>query len=353
MKIQEIPTPALIIEKDAFESNFRTMADLLKRFPSMRLYPHYKSHKCLAIARRQMAEGAGGITCAKLSEAEDLVRGGIPVVVIANQITQPEKFPRLAAIAKAADVTVCVDDEENIAALGAAMSEAGAKLRVLVEFEVGLNRCGVGTREEFLSLVEAVERQPALVFDGIQAYAGQLSHEVDDAVRRSGIEAKERKVRELKAFVEAAGHPCRNVAGGSTGTVAEKPADTAYTQLQAGSYLLLDSTYTTLPLPFRQSLHVLTRVISVKSGRAVLDGGVKSFTMDQHAPVLPDLPGVRFDLNEEHVILFDPPETLKVNDLVRIVPGHCCTTMNANAVVFVVAGDEVVDRIAITARGES
>ena len=353
MKIQEIPTPALIIEKSAFESNFRTMAELLKRFPSMRLYPHYKSHKCLSIARRQMAEGAGGITCAKLSEAEDLVRGGIPVVVIANQITQMEKFPRLAAIAKAADVTVCVDDADNVAALGAAMSAAGAKLRVLVEFEVGLNRCGVNTREEVLALVEAVKREPSLVFDGIQAYAGQLSHETDDSARRNGIDAKERKVRELKAFIEAAGHPCRSVAGGSTGTVAEKPADTVYTQLQAGSYLMLDSTYTTLPLPFRQSLYLLTRVISVKPGRAVLDGGVKSFTMDQHAPLIPDLPGVRFDLNEEHVILFDPPAPLKVNDLVRIVPGHCCTTMNSNAVAFVVDGDEVVERIEITSRGES
>jgi len=353
MKTHEISTPALIIEKSSFERNFAVMDKLLKRFPSMRVYPHYKSHKSLAIAKRQMERGAGGITCAKLSEAEDLVGGGIPVVVIANQITQPEKFSRLVAIAKKADVTVCVDDAANVAELGRAMQAAGAKLRVLVEFEVGLNRCGVNTPEEFLRLVEAVKKQPAILFDGIQAYAGQLSHETDKELRRRGIDAKERKVRALKEYVEAAGHPCRNVAGGSTGTVAEKPSDTVYTQLQAGSYLLLDSTYTTLPLPFEQSLYVLTRVVSVKPGRAVLDGGVKSFTMDQHVPVLPELPGVRFELNEEHVIVLDPPPSLKVNDLVRIVPGHCCTTMNSNAVAYLVDGDEVVDKIVITARGES
>ena len=163
----------------------------------------------------------------------------------------------------------------------------------------------------------------------------------------------EETVRKLKEYVEENGLRVSNICGGSTGTAADKPADTVYTQLQAGSYLMLDSTYTTLPLPFRQSLYLLTRVISVKPGRAVLDGGVKSFTMDQHEPVIPDLPGVPFELNEEHVILRNPPATLKVNDLVRIAPGHCCTTMNSNAAAFVVDGEEVVDRIEITSRGES
>ncbi len=352
MKIANIETPVLVVDRPAFEENLRIMDGLLSKSP-MTLYPHYKSNKCLEIVRRQLAHGAGGITCAKVSEAEDLVAGGVRTVVLANQVVQPEKIARLMALAGKADLTVCVDDAANVAALARAAAAADVRLKVLVEFEVGLNRCGVATADEVIALVQAVARCPHLAFDGIQAYAGQLSHETDAAVRRTAVLETERRVRELKAAVEAAGFPCRHIAGGSTGTVADKPADTPYTQLQAGSYVFMDSTYAELALPFRPSLYLLTRVLSVRPGRVILDGGVKSFTMDQHAPVLPDLPGVRFELNEEHTILFSPGREMRLNDLVRLIPGHCCTTVNGHDRLLVVEGDAVVDEWRITSRGRA
>lgn len=350
MKISEICTPALAVDIRAFEENLRTMDGLLAGSP-MTLYPHYKSNKCLEIVKRQLAHGAGGITCAKVSEAEDLVDGGVKTVVLANQVVQPEKIARLAALARRADVTVCVDDAENVRALERAASAADASINVLVEFEVGLNRCGVETEEELVALARAVAACPHLGFEGIQAYAGQLSHEADSSARKSAVLDTERRVRVLKSAVEAAGFPCRHIAGGSTGTVADKPRDTPYTQLQAGSYVFMDSTYAELRLQFRQSLYLLTRVLSVRPGRVILDGGVKSLTMDQHAPVLPDLPGVKFELNEEHTILFDPGR--EVPDVVRIIPGHCCTTVNCHDLLYVVDGDDVVGQWPVTSRGRS
>ena len=352
MKIEEIGTPALAIDRQAFEANMEMMDRLLAKSP-MKLYPHYKSNKCLEIVKRQLAHGAGGITCAKLSEAEDLADGGVGVIVLANQVVQPEKVARLAMLARRADVTVCVDDADNVAALERAAAAVDARLRVLVELEVGLNRCGVDTDEEVLMLARAVAACPHLSFDGIQAYAGQLSHETDGAVRRAAVLDTEARVRRLKAAVEAAGIPCRSIAGGSTGTVADKPIDTPYTQLQAGSYVFMDSTYAELGIPFVQSLYILARVLSVRPGRVVLDGGVKSLTMDQHPPVFPDLPGVKFELNEEHTILFDPGRELRPNDIVRIVPGHCCTTVNCHDRLLVVDSGEVVDEWRITSRGRA
>ncbi len=365
MNISEIATPVLAVDRDAFERNLAVMDGLLAKSP-MKLYPHYKSNKCLEIAKTQIARGAGGITCAKVSEAEDLAEGGVKTIVLANQVVQPEKMTRVAALARRADVTVCVDDARNVAGIESAALAAGSRLRVLVEFEVGLNRCGVETEEEVIALARAVASCRHLSFDGIQAYAGQLSHETDAAKRRAAVLDTEARVRRLKAAVEAAGFPCRNVAGASTGTVADKPLDTPYTQLQAGSYVFMDSTYAELGLPFEQSLYVLTRVLSVRPGRVVLDGGVKSFTMDQHPPTLPDLPGVKFELNEEHTILFGDGLGLKPNDIVRIVPGHCCTTVNCNDWLYVMDGGafgdrtmrrgecgKVIDRWRITSRGKS
>ncbi len=352
MYISEIATPVLAVDRRVLERNLDAMDGLLAKLP-MKLYPHYKSNKCLEIAKMQLARGAGGITCAKVSEAEDLADGGVKTIVLANQVVQPEKLTRVAALARRADVTVCVDDAENVAALERAMAAADSRLRVLVEFEVGLNRCGVETEEEVIALARTVASCRHLSFDGIQAYAGQLSHETDAGKRRAAALEIEARVRRVKAAVEATGLPCRNVAGASTGTVADKGPDTPYTQLQAGSYVFMDSTYSELGLPFGQSLYILARVLSVRPRRVVLDGGVKSFTMDQHPPTLPDLPGVRFELNEEHTILFGDGLGLKPNDVVRIVPGHCCTTVNCHDWLYAVDGGEVIDRWRITSRGRS
>jgi D-serine deaminase-like pyridoxal phosphate-dependent protein len=177
MRIRDLPTPALIADRDAMEENMARMNALLdgKR---VRLRPHYKSNKCAAIARRQMELGAVGITCAKLSEAEDLVRNGIPDVLIANQVVEACKIERLAALAGRCRLTVCVDDPDNAGDLSRAAAGAGTTIHCLAEYDIGMDRCGVTDPAAYLALAREIAALPHLEYDGIQAYAGHVAHVV-------------------------------------------------------------------------------------------------------------------------------------------------------------------------------
>ena len=352
MTITELETPALLADQSIMEENAAVMKSITAG-SRMRLFPHYKSHKCPMIAKKQMELGAGGITCAKLGEADDLVREGIPTVVIANQVVQSEKLPLLASLARRAHLTVCADDEENILALERAMAEGGGVLHVLVEYEVGMRRCGAESFEEVLRLAQLIGTQPHLSFHGIQAYAGQLSHEEDGETRRREVLRIETEAARLKGYLEERGVLVPNVCGGSTGYAAEKPEDTVYTQLQAGSYLFMDSSYQRLNLPFRQALYVLTSVVSVKPDRVVVDCGVKTLTMDQHAPYFPAFPEAELSFSEEHTTIFTENSDLLPGDMLLCVPGHCCTTVNTFDRIHVIRGEDVLHVWPITSRGKA
>ncbi len=352
MQITELSTPALLLDQTVMEENASIMKGVLQG-TKMRLYPHYKSHKCPMIAKMQIDQGAAGITCAKLGEADDLVREGIQNVVIANQVVQQEKLPLLASLAKRAQLTVCVDDEENIRALEAAMAAEGGHLGILVEYEVGMRRCGVETFEEVLRLARIISTLPHLTFSGIQAYAGHISHEEDGEKRRRELLRIETEVARLKGYLEERGVPVFHVCGGSTGYCAEKPDDTVYTQLQAGSYLFMDSSYQALGLPFRQALYVLTSVVSVKPDRVVVDCGVKTLTMDQHAPFFPAFPDAELSFSEEHTTIFAENTELLPGDMLLCVPGHCCTTINTFDRIHLIQGEDVLHVWPITSRGKA
>ena len=352
MKISEIETPALIIEKRALESNLDKM-DKLMAESGMELWPHYKSTKCPEIAALQLKHGAKGLTCAKLSEAEDLFEHGIERIVIANQVVQKEKLPRLAALAAKADITVCADSAENLLQLEDAMAKKNAKVKIFIEYEVGMKRCGVESFEEFLSLAKLADSLPHLIFDGIQAYAGHISHEKDAAFRKSEVRRVEKLISELKAFTEGNGLKINNVCGGSTGFAADKSKDSVYTQAQYGSYLLMDASYEKLGLQFEKSLYLLATVISVKKDRFILDAGVKSITMDQYPAYVASYPDAELSFSEEHLAVMVPGCGLSLGDKVPIVPGHCCTIMNNHDKVYLVDGDEVEAIWHITARGKS
>ena len=175
MRVEQLQTPALILEKKIFERNIQAMQTLL-RDKTLQLRPHYKSHKCAAIARTQIQNGAKGMTCAKLSEAEDLADAGIEDILIANQIADPQKIRRAADLAGVCRLTVCVDNEENIHALSRAAKNAGTVIHCLIEYEIGMERCGVTDPEQVLKLAKCIASQPNLHFAGIQAYAGHASH---------------------------------------------------------------------------------------------------------------------------------------------------------------------------------
>ena len=352
MDTRSLSTPALLLDCAAMARN-AALLDTIRSGSSMALYPHYKSHKCPAIALWQLARGAAGITCAKLGEALDLAEAGVKNIVIANQIVQAEKLPRLAELAKCVRLTVCVDSAENVLALEQVMTEAGGTLYVLVEYEVGMRRCGAETHGEVLQLAKLISQQSHLRFEGIQAYAGHLAHECDAEKRHAEIRAIEADVAQLKRCLEENGIAVPHVGGGSTGTVGDKPKDTVYTQLQCGSYLFMDTSYQALELPFEQALTVLVTVLSVKDDRVVVDCGVKSMAMDQRPPVFPDFPDAELSFSEEHTTIFTKNSAFRPGDRIRYVPGHCCTTINTFSELHLTEGDEIAETFPIVSRGRA
>ena len=351
MRLEQIETPALIVDLDVMEQNMDTMDRLLKETP-MKLRPHYKSNKCPAIVHAQLARGAKGITCAKLSEAEDLILCGVEDVLIANQITHPAKLARLAYLAKCCRLTVCVDDAQNIDALQAACAMQDSVLHCLVEFDVGMDRCGVHTREECLALAQQIGRCENLRFDGIQAYAGNLAHENDTPRRKAESEKVELRMRELKAYLEENGVCVQEISGISTGTVAFHGADSVYTEVQAGSYLFGDMAYRAVGVDFRNSLFVLTSVMSTHENAVITDAGAKSIAVDQKTPAFLGYEQYRVEMSEEHCALYGDLD-LKVGDQLLLIPGHCCTTVNIYDYLYLVRGGKVVDRVPIEGRGKS
>ena len=352
MNIKELETPALVVDVDAMERNMARVDEILAG-TSMVLYPHYKSHKCPEIAKLQMQKDAGGITCAKLGEALDLCEAGIANIVIANQVVQKEKLPILADLANKCRLTVCVDNADNVLSLEKAMSDMVGTLYVLVEFDVGMNRCGVESFEDFLSIAKLIHAQSHLEFEGIQAYAGHLSHEEDAEKRYDEIQSIELTVSDLKCYCEDNGIPVKEVCGGSTGFAKDKPKSTVYTQAQFGSYLFMDRSFLPLKLDFEQALFVETTVVSAKSDRVVVDCGVKTMTMDQYAPYFENYPDARLSFSEEHTTIFIKNSGLQIGDRLRYIPGHCCTTINTFDKMAAVKGEDVLAIWDITSRGKA
>ncbi len=353
MRAEQLETPALVVDMDALEENNRAMRRLLEG-TGIALRPHYKSHKCPYLARLQIREGAKGITCAKLGEAEDLVLEGIEDILIANQIVDPAKIARLAVLAKRCRLAVCVDDTDNVRALSSAAEAVGAILHCLVEYDVGMRRCGARTNEAFLALAKAVEAAPGLQFEGIQAYAGNLSHEEDRAVRLREAEAVEGRLRGLVAFLAENGVIVREVSGVSTGTVEFKRRGSVYTEIQAGSYLFMDAAYARLDPGFRHALYVYATVVSTSGGRVVTDAGMKSCATDQGAPVYEAYPTAVVSMSEEHAA-FDaaPEEPCRIGQRLRAIPGHGCTTVNLYDKIHLMRGGVIEACVPVTSRGKS
>jgi len=350
--ISQLETPALILDLDIFAENLQAMDSLLKGSKA-KLRPHYKSHKCTYIAHRQIEAGAKGITCAKLGEAEDLAQSGIKDILIANQIVQKSKIVRLAQLAKTCKLTVCVDNADNIADLSRMASEAGSVIYCLVEFDIGMKRCGVSDFETFYRLAAKIDSAKNLVFEGIQAYAGHLSHETDDLFRAAEVEKLEIRVLDLKKYLLERKLPVREISGGSTGTVQQKAQNGVYTEIQAGSYIFMDQTYRGLDTVFKNGLFLVSTVISTHPDRFILDAGIKSCSPDQGMPGVMKYPDCEIAMNEEHAVVRANSHNAVLGESVLLVPGHCCSTINLYDQIYLVRGKEVVDRIKVTSRGKN
>ncbi len=349
-----IPTPALIIETEVLDRNLRLMSDFFAHRHA-KLRPHFKSHKCVSISRRQLEHGnAVGITCAKVSEAEVLAAGGIRDILIANQIVGRDKVERVVELARESRLAVAVDDESQVRQLSAALAGTRARVGVLVEVDVGLARCGVPPGERALQIARAAAAAPGVDFLGVQAYEGHCITVLDPEDRRRQVLASMQKAVDTRRLIEASGLPVRVLSGGGTGSYDITGLMDGVDEVQAGSYALMDHYYAKRRPEFAPALSVITTVISSNgSDHAVLDVGVKGVGTDLGPPVLADRPEdviSRFE-SEEHgsVKVGGPP--LNVGDRVRLIPSHGCTTCNLHRRLFAVRDGIVEDVWAIEGSG--
>ncbi|MCC7485498.1 MAG: DSD1 family PLP-dependent enzyme [Burkholderiales bacterium] len=360
MPLAEVDTPALVLDLDAFERNLDRMSASLAGV-NVRLRPHAKSHKCPQIALAQIARGAVGVCCQKTSEAEALVLGGVKDVLIANEVVGAAKLSRIAALAREARLSVCVDDAGNVAALDAAVGrEFGVRLDVLVEIDVGAHRCGVEPGEPAVELARAVAACRNLRFAGLQAYQGSAQHLRKVEERRAAIDGAVAAVRASVGGLRKAGIPCGKVTGAGTGTYAFEAASGIYDELQAGSYIFMDVDYgknewTESGIPrFEHSLFVWATVMSRPNAeRAVLDAGLKASSVDSGMPRVADDPAVEFvRISDEHGVLkLNGAKGYALGDKVKLIPGHCDPTVNLHDNYVCVRGGRVEAIWPITARG--
>jgi D-serine deaminase-like pyridoxal phosphate-dependent protein len=361
MSLDEVDTPALIVDLDAFERNLRRLADRVEG-ADVRLRPHAKTHKCPVIALKQIELGAVGVCCQKVSEAEAMVYGGVKDVLVTNEIVGRQKLRRLMGLAHSARIGVCADDPAQIADLEAAAAEAGFTLPVHVEVNMGGNRCGVEPGEPALRLARLIGDSPHLSFGGLQAYHGSAQHLRTWAERQQAIKAAVDKAALTRDLLSANGIACDNITGAGTGTFEFEAGSGVYTELQCGSYIFMDADYGRNLDPdgaptrsFEPSLFVWATVMSRPAEeRAIVDAGLKALGMDSGPPTVWDEPAAVYErASDEHGRLGITAATnrLKLGDKVRLVPGHCDPTVNLYDWYVAIRGERVEAVWPITARG--
>ena len=362
MHIDEVCTPALIVDLDAFESNVRELRGRLER-AGVRLRAHAKTHRSVDIARYQIEHGgACGICCQKVAEAEILVDGGINDVLVSNQVTDPGKIDRLAQLAGRARILVCVDDAANVSELSAAAARHGITLECLVEIECGAGRCGVAPGAGAVAIAQRIDESPGLTFAGLQAYQGAAQHIRDYAQRGQAIEIATAAARETVAALQAAGLDCGIVAGAGTGSYPFESASGIYNEMQCGSYIFMDADYQRVRgadgegiAEFANSLFVLSSVMSVaRPDYAVCDAGLKVMSAESGLPTVFGADDIEYiGISDEHGVLDDPANRLRLNDRVKLVPGHCDPTCNLHDWYVGIRGDRVECLWPVSARGKS
>ena len=358
MRLEEVDTPALILDLDAFESNVKRLAGAVAG--RVRVRAHAKTHKCPEIGKRQIAAGAVGLCCQKVSEAEAMVDGGIGDVLVSNEIVGASKLERLAVLAKRARLGVCVDNADNVRDLEAAMKKAGARIDVYIELEVGMRRCGVAAGAPALELAKAVVASPSLRFAGMHAYHGRAQHIRSLEERRAVIRNAALQVQNTKGMLKAAGIDCPVVTGAGSGTFMFEVEMGAWDEIQPGSYVFMDWDYArnewAAPMPrFEHSLFVLATVMSRPGPElAVVDAGLKASSMDSGMPGVWERPGLAYThASDEHGWVEIAPGAAApgLGDKLLLVPGHCDPTVNLYDWYVCVRGGVVEALWPITARG--
>jgi D-serine deaminase-like pyridoxal phosphate-dependent protein len=349
----EVTTPALLLDLDVARRNIQKMADNFRELPAS-LRPHIKVHKSVELSRLMVDAGAVGIACATAWEAQVMAEGGIADVLVANQVVHPDKVRVVAETAREHRITVAVDDARNVEQLSRAAGEAGSELELLIEIEVGRARCGVRDKEEALPLAERVAELPHVRLRGMQGYEGHCMLEPDREIRLREAHAANDKLVEAVDYLAANGHPSADVSGGGTGTWYITGAHPRITEVQAGSYALMDRFHGDLvPGGFEIAMTVLGTVISRQGNTIILDSGRKSVGIDFAIPPLAAYPDadVRFFAEEHCLVDFPGPPPLDIGDRAEVIAGYGPTTVNLYDVYHVVENDVVTDIWPVIPRG--
>jgi 3-hydroxy-D-aspartate aldolase len=349
-RLEEVDTPALILDLDGFERNLQTLVDSVKG--KVRIRPHAKTHKCPEVAKRMIALGAVGMCCQKVSEAEAMVEGGIADVLVSNEVVGAQKLARLAALSQRARIGVCVDNAEGVRAL----ADLAADLDVYVEIDVGMKRCGVPPGKPAVDLAREILAK-GMRFAGLQAYHGRAQHLRTMEERHAVIETAAQHVAHTRRLLAEAGIGCPTVTGAGSGTYMFEVQAGVWDEIQPGSYAFMDADYArnewAAPLPrFAHALFVLTTVMSRPSSTvAIVDAGLKASSVDSGMPGIWQRPRLEYThASDEHGWL-EGPEVPRLGEKLLLVPGHCDPTINLYDWYVCVRGGVVESLWPITARG--
>lgn len=339
--LDTLDSPQLLIDLDVVDRNMKRMFGAFQGSP-IQVRVHFKSLKCAGLARYLASKGATAFLCAKLCEAEVLADAGMTDVLIANQIVGARKLRRLANLARRAHVSVCVDDAGNAAEMSRTAAAAEVTLGVLVEVDIGMGRCGVEPGEPALALARRVHNSIGLRFLGLQGYDGHLQLVPDPKQRRVKCLEGLKQLIETRRLIEQAGIPVTVVTGGGTGTWDFVGAFEGVTEIQPGSFVLMDSAYQAVRPEFGCALSILATVISRRPQWYVLDAGSKAIARDFGTPVIKKRPNdCVLKLSEEHAKVETEDPAIQIGDRVEIIPTHCCATMNLHRNCVAVRQDRV------------
>lgn len=361
----EIQTPCLILDLDALERNIRKMGEYAQAH-GMRHRSHGKMHKSVDVQKLQeRLGGAVGVCCQKVSEAEAFVRGGIRDILVSNEVRDPVKIDRLARLPRfGARITVCIDDLANVAELAAAAQKHGTTLECLVEIECGGVRCGVSTADEAVEIARAIAAAPGLRFSGLQAYQGAIQHLASYEERKAKAEIATGKAKAAVEALRRAGLRPELVSGGGTGSYTFESNSGVFNELQCGSYAFMDADYGRIRDQdgkridrgeWENALFVLTSVMShAKPGFAVCDAGLKTMSAESGLPVVYGRDDVTYvNVSDEHGVIEDKGNVLRINEKLKLVPGHCDPTCNLHDWYVGVRDGKVEVVWPISARGKS
>ena len=358
----EIPTPALLLDLDRFEANVSKMAAHLRgRDKAFR--PHAKTHKCPAIARRMIDAGAVGVCTARLSEAEVFAAHGVRGLLVTTAVIGGPKIARAIELARQAPDTIfVVETEQNVGEISQAARDAGLEVNLAIDLYFG--RTGVSPGAPATDLARAITRQPNVRFGGIQAYDGAAAHTTPFDARKARSSGSMKQAVETRRMIEREGIECTLVTGGSTGTYRFDSDNPGLTELQPGSFVFMDMEYGMIGGPdgseyrdFKNSLTVVTTVVSRPAGMAIVDGGYKAFSTDRpFTPRAVGIDGVTYGwAGDEHgrLDMTSASRELRVGDRVEFIPPHIDPTVNLYDSIYALRGDRVEAVWPIAARGKS